>query len=383
MTTTLARTSCTVCGNSSLEHVLKTPSLPVFQGCIETPESSDISAPQEWAVCKHCGTVQMTSLMPLEIVYSGGHATSLGGIWDRHHTELAAFVKRHGQGPVLEVGGGVGKLAHYFRQGGGHEPWIILEPNPLPGDDEVEGLTYQRGLLDASFTMPENVGRVVFSHCLEHIYDLRGMVSLLAEKMPVGNSLVIAWPQIEKWLPQGLPGALNWEHTYYVPLPVLKSLLTSHGFRLVEHTEFGPDHSHFLAYVRDAQSSETLQCANPNETSAEVSRYWQTFQRRVDNLQAHLNSRPQDVWFTPASVYTQYLLAFGLNKAPNVRGILDNATVKQGKRLYGTSLKVFPQQEMGQTPCYVIINGGAHTEEMMRQLANRNPQANLLNAVEF
>jgi hypothetical protein len=74
----IKRDNCTVCGRGNLNFLITTPPLPIFQGCVTEPETSDIKYPQNWVSCDSCGTVQLSSLLPLDLVYSARHAASFG-----------------------------------------------------------------------------------------------------------------------------------------------------------------------------------------------------------------------------------------------------------------------------------------------------------------
>jgi hypothetical protein len=113
-----------------------------------------------------------------------------------------------------------------------------------------------------------------------------------------------------------------------------------------------------------------------------VTSYWQSFQARVNAINKVLEKSPAPIWASPASVYIQYLFAFGLDTSKLV-GILDNAQVKQGKRLYGTPGRVVSPDSIENTIGTVVINSGAHTPEMLRQFSAINPNATLINAMEF
>jgi hypothetical protein len=376
------RTTCIVCGSNNLETICETSPMPVFQGCVTSPIESDINTPMDWRICTECGSVMLAKTLPLDVIYMEGHATSLGGIWNEHHQLFATFVEKHRCGDVLEVGGGVGKLGQYYRREGGDAPWLILEPNPLNISQPESGVTFVQGFLDHKFTLPEHVETIVFSHSLEHIYDLANMIELLSEKLPDTGRLVVAWPQMDRWLQQGLPGALNWEHTFYVPIDVLLELMASRGFILNEQHDFGDGHSYFLAFSKGKKRPFVTNHDQIANSRYLVKNYWQSFEARVTAINKIIGESPTPLWVSPASVYTQYLFAFGLETS-NLAGILDNAQVKQGKRLYGTPGEVESPSIIENTTCTVIINAGAHTQEILHQFSTINPSATLINAMEF
>jgi hypothetical protein len=374
------RTHCMCCNKSELEVFYKTPPIPAFQGCVTTAAKEDIAAPQEWALCAHCGTIMLKSYMPLELIYMDAHATSLGGIWDEHHFHFATFVAKYNTGSILEIGGGIGKLADSFRAAGHKEPWMILEANPLPPVRDLENFSIEKGLFDTNYNLKHDT-TIVFSHCLEHIVNLSDMIETIAKQLPMNGRCIVSWPQIENWLPQGFPGAINWEHTYYIPIETLIKLHARHGLRLLEHKKFS-NHSHFLAFERSQSDQVLWDSTSYQKNRASIEKYWGLIENRVNQLNRLISDAPKPFYLMPASVYSQYLVAFGIN-TEYVKGVLDNSTYKQNKRLYGTELIVHHPSILEQTGGTVIISGASHTEQMMASLTAIRSDALLLDTFNY
>ena len=181
----LFRLHCPCCNSvsSSWSNVATTPPLPAFLGCVSSnDQAADLLAEQSWVACTICGTVFLRELIEPEILYQGAHATSAGGIWDEHHREFAAFLAEHAStldGSILEVGGGVGKLAASFRALGQATTWEIMAANPPLEGSLLPGVSYFPGLFGPD-TPARGHASIVFSHCLEHVFDLRGVVKNIA-----------------------------------------------------------------------------------------------------------------------------------------------------------------------------------------------------------
>ena len=378
----VTRSTCVACRGEDLRNLCTTPPIPAFQGCTDKSDHDDISAPMRWVYCAACGTSMLSESLPLELIYMDGHAASLGGVWDEHHKNLASFVSKHRSAGVMEVGGGVGKLAKFFRRNDKQTPWTILEPNPVEIATDSTDVSYIDGFLDADFTIPDDVGTVVFSHSLEHIYDLAGILETLSDKLSPSDRVVIAWPQLEHWLKEGLPGALNWEHSYYVPIDVLLALMSSKGLELIDRYNFGFNHSYFLAFRKGFSTPFTPDTSRVEERRDIVIGYWNGFSKRVRRLNELIGSSKRPLFLSPASVYSQYLISFGLN-LDRLSAVLDNSEAKQGKRLYGTTAKVASPGVISGLDCDVILNGGAHTKEMISQFSQLAPSGQFLDARNF
>ena len=76
--------------------------------------------------------------------------------------------------------------------------------------------------------------------------------------------------------------------------------------------------------------------------------------------------------FFGAHIFSQFLLYMGLDQK-QFNGILDNSKIKIGKRLYGTSLKVFnPLIIEGKEKVNIIVKAGQYQKEVEEQLLSLN-----------
>jgi hypothetical protein len=383
MADALCRTSCPCCGTAANpEPICVTPPQPVFQGLVAATDDTraDASAPQEWLGCSSCGSAFLRKLQPLELVYGGFTAGSFGGVWDAHHALLAEFVLTHGGGgSVLEAGGGVGALAAAYRACGGTADWTILEPNPSPllagctGSVEV-----QRGFFHPG-TPLGGAQTLVFSHCLEHFYDLRAAVADLGARLPQGGTLFVSWPQTEDWLRRGVPGAINWEHTFHVPLAALVELHAEHGLALVARTDFR-DHSHFLAFTAAPRRAPKWPSYAASEVRELTRSYWRSFSECAARVTLRLARAPAPHYLMPASLSSQVLLAHGLS-SPHLAGLLDNNPAKRSRRLYGTPFfSALPKEAIPNGIATVVVIGSTFTAEIAASLRVMNPDVVVIDA---
>lgn len=367
------RTTCTICGNDTLHHFLTTKPIPVFQGCTRQSFDDDISEPQLWGSCSECGTIQLINLMPDELVYGGGHATSSGKVWDDHHNQLALFINEHcDHRPILEIGGGVGKLAESFRKNAINY-WRNVEPSSLAVPN-IEGYEAIRALFNEEFTVPENTGTVVFSHSLEHMYNVKEILAALQSKLSKGTRLIVAWPEIEEWLPKSSPGALNWEHTFFCPIDTLRDVLASYGFMFLEEQKYLEDHSRFMVFeLRNPIDVKFRNTQKQNEQL--VIDYFRGFELKVEQIINEVKQQP--VFLMPASVYAQFLLCYGLDQL-NIKWIIDDAPIKLDKRLYGTKCWVVKRDNLPNEGT-LILNAGAHSQNIIKELSQSHPNLAIVN----
>ncbi|MEI9990688.1 MAG: methyltransferase domain-containing protein [Rhizomicrobium sp.] len=370
----MRREHCMVCGAGGLTAVLTTPPYPVYQGCVAFAPGSDERAAMDWAACGACGSAQIVTLPPLERIYQAGHATGLGAAWARHHAAFAAFVKTHATGTIVDVGGGSGTLAAAYRRAGGGAAYTILEPHALRSPELPADIRVVDGFLDDASLAGAN--SVVMSHMLEHVTDLRAALATLTTARDCAH-VIVAWPDLDKWLAKGLAGALNFEHGIYVGLARLIASFANFGWTLAARVVWAENDTDFLAFAR--ARADTAAPAATGQARTAIRAYYAGFRAQARALNAALATHDGDAFLMPASVYAQALLAEGLDEA-RFKALLDNAAVKQGRRLYGTGLAVAaPQTALpdARNPL-VVLNGGAHEAEIAARLRAQRADVTIL-----
>ena len=100
----------------------------------------------------------------------------------------------------------------------------------------------------------------------------------------------------------------------------------------------------------------------------------------VQSVNSHIDEtltteKEPSIYLFGAHIFTQYLVSFGL-RASVVSAILDNATGKQGKRLYGLPLMVYsPKVLADKERPIIILRVGAYAEEIKRGILEVNANA--------
>ena len=372
-----SRDRCVLCDNAGLTPLVTLPAVPIFQGCVPFDPEPDECVPMTWSACEACGAAQIAALPPLERIYQAGHATGLGQAWARHHAAFSAFLLEHAKGAIVDVGGGSGSLAAAYRRAGGRARWTILEPNALrspdlPGDVEVVD-----GFLDGASLKGLAATSVVMCHMLEHVVAPRAALAALTTSLPPDGRIVLAWPDLELWVRNGLAGALNFEHGIYVPVPQLVALFAEFGWVLQSERIWPENHTVFLAFARGHTGRPV---AAPVASAAPVvASYFERFRTCAAAINRRLERHDGELFLMPASIYVQILLASGLDEH-RFSALLDNAPIKQSRRLYGTALRVAVPAEIlrsAKRPL-VVLNGGAHDPEISASLRGLRPDVSIL-----
>jgi SAM-dependent methyltransferase len=354
---------------------------PMFQGCVREKPGARECAPMRWVACNACGSAQVLSLPPVEILYQAGHATGLGAAWGRHHAAFARFIKRHAKGPILDIGGGSGTLAAAYRKEGGDAAWSILEPNALRSSALPRDVPVIEGFLNAATLKRLAPKNIVMCHMLEHAVDLRAAIGDISDALPSDGSVLLAWPDLDIWVKRGLAGALNFEHGIYVTMPRLNAVFAEFGWRASGQEYWNENDTRFIAYMRGVSHPRS----SPATSAADaVAAYFAGFRDAAARISVMLDGHDGDALLMPASVYAQALIAAGLDER-RFAALLDNAAVKHGARLYGTRLIVrSPRDGLAEArKPIVVLNGGAHDAEIARGLRALRPDIRVLTVQEL
>lgn len=362
----IERTCDVVTGGLDMEDLHSMQNFPVFMGCVDHEVEFDIRSELIWQINKTSGFLQLKKLIPLEVLYQAQHAGAVGSIWMEHHHRFAKFLNKFKPNSVLELGGAHGILSMQYERFK-EIPWTILEPNPMP----AEGCRAQfiKGFFDKGFRYSGKFDTIIHSHVFEHIYEPDDFVQLLAGFMTPGNQLIFSLPNMKAMLERSYTNCINFEHTIFLTEPYVEYLLAKHGFLLLEKEYFMADHSIFYAAIRsDSVSPKALPAGLYEANKKLYLNYVDYHKTLIDDLNQKMSKTEQPIYLFGAHVFAQYLLEMGLD-SDKIVCILDNDPKKQGRRLYGTNLKVeSPKLLAGVQDPIVILKAGVYKNEIKSEI---------------
>ncbi len=364
-----------ILGNNDLEDLYTFNDFPVFMGCVDTPPDKDLKSDMSWKISKKSGAIQLNPLLPLEIVYSFEHGSgTVGKIWEEHHLEFSKFVNAHNPKTVLEIGGLHGILAKNCLDVNPNIDWTIIEPNPII-DPKIKVKTI-KGFFDSNFKIDKKFDTVIHSHVLEHIYNPEEFIKDKSSFMSKGDKLIFSVPNMKIMLENKYTNCINFEHTIYFTTPYIEYFLEKYGFKISKKQFFKKDHSIFYSAEKTNLLKENL-IINSNlykENKLTFDNYINFYLDDVKHINNLIWNQNKPVYLFGAHIFSQYLLAFGLNEQDLVC-ILDNDLKKENKRLYGTNLTSHsPKILKDVDEALVILRAGVYNNEIKNDiLKNINP----------
>lgn len=366
-------------GGTRLEPVFSLPDFPVYMGCTDRPAAEDVRADLRFSICRDTGLIQLDAIPPAALLYQLPHNDGTGGVWRRHHQELAVLIAEllAPGARVLEVGGATGTLAGLVTAARDDVDWTLIDPNPvLPAGTTVKSV---RGFFAGPVTAGDGYDAVIHSHVIEHVFDPPAFLAQLAACAKPGGLHVFSLPDLAAMLARGYTNCLNFEHTLFLAEAYVDVLLARAGFVVEDKRRFGTAHS--LFYVTRLSGGGNREVAFP-DLYAEHRRLMTGFRATLDAAVARANRMMADlrgpVYLFGAHIFSQYLIGAGLETG-RVAGVLDNSPLKIGHRLYGTPFTVFhPEVVAGQSDVAVVLKVEQYRDEIVGQLQGLNPAVTLI-----
>jgi len=367
------RSECVLTGKDSLEDLYTFKNFPVFMGCVESPIKEDLIADMEWGIDPDTGVIQLSKLLPTNILYLNQHNDGVGKVWRNHYEAFAKFLSKYGSKNVLEIGGAHDHIFKFYKELNSGVSWTTVEPNPERITDP--SIKIIKGWFDDGFSTDIPVDTVVHSHVFEHTYDPVSFMRHVGDFLKYGEMQVFSLPSMIPMLENNFTNCLNFEHTVLLSEPVIEYILSLSGFRIIGKEYYGSPHSIFYATEKISMKNKSpILPKEYDKNKILFESYVKYHINMVKKINDLIKNSDSPVYLFGAHIFSQYLIHFGLN-VDSVVAILDNSEIKNNKRLYGTSLIVkSPKVLRGVGSVNVILKAGIYDEEIKKDIIdNINP----------
>jgi ubiquinone/menaquinone biosynthesis C-methylase UbiE len=367
----IERTKSVITGNN-LEIIHKFHNFPVFFGCTDLSKENDLVTDMIWGIDPKCGAIQLTKLVPLEILYQEQHVDGTGPTWNKYYEDFATFIEYQKPKNVLEIGGGSGQLAQNVTKNNPKIKWTVIEPNPII--KETNQIKVVSGFFGSSLRVENKIDTIVLSQVLEHIYNPREFILDMANFLSMNGKVIVAYPQLTSWLRKKYTNALNFEHTILID-DFIEYLFIEQGFAINEKNKY-KDHSTFIVAEKKEKKIKTNIPNKYYEYKSLYLSFISYHEKLVKELNLKIKNTRKPVFLFGAHIFATYLFSFGLDKS--LAGIIDNSKLKQNRRFYGTDFIVSSPlilKELGEVN--VILKAGLYNDEIKKDiLENINPNVN-------
>jgi ubiquinone/menaquinone biosynthesis C-methylase UbiE len=367
---TVLRKTNVLTNKPTLENLFSLKQFPTYVGCVTTPHEKDNFLDLSVDICKETGILQLKYLASLDQVYLYPHNDAIGPTWQEHNKRFIKFIEEYSPKQVLEIGGGSGKLASEYVNTHTNIDWTILDPNPL--FEKNNQIHSKKEYFSSNLNFEHTFDAIIHSHVLEHQSSPEIFFSDISKFLTVNGSHIFSFPNLHEWLSRKYLNCLNFEHTIFLTENYVDVALKRTGFELIKKNKFRDDHSIFYL-TKFLGKKQDVNYPNLYEKNKKMYLdYIQYYSEFIKTVNSKLENTSQKIYLFGAHIFSQYLLAFGLDQS-KLFGILDNSKLKIGKRLYGTNLQVFDPEIIANENAVVILKVGSYRNEIIQQLKKINP----------
>jgi len=223
----------------------------------------------------------------------------------------------------------------------------------------------------SKLTVESNFDAIIHSHVLEHLSSPEQFFIDVSKFLIPGGLHIFSFPNLKEWLSRKYLNCLNFEHTNFLSEIYVDCILKRTGFELLKKIKFRTDHSIFYLTKYNGNKKYINFPNLYNQNKRLYLDYVNYYKNFVNQLNLQLEHFPDKVFRFGAHIFSQYLLYFGLDQN-KISGILDNSSLKIGKRLYGTNLTIFDPKIITNKDVGVIMKVGPYRNEIIEQLKKIN-----------
>jgi 2-polyprenyl-3-methyl-5-hydroxy-6-metoxy-1,4-benzoquinol methylase len=346
----------------NLEHLYTFKNFPVFFGCIDQPKEKDIVADMIWKIDPLTGIIQLSQLIPLNILYMEQHVDATGQTWKDYNNDFSEYVLKNKTGNILEIGGGSGKIANIILNKDNNINFTAVEPNPL--FEEKDNLKIIKAFFSKNLkNQIDNNQTIIFSQVYEHVYDPEEFLTEISEFLPIGGKMIFAYPNLEYWFKNKFTNAINFEHTMLMTDYYVDYFLKKTGFNILEKIEY-KNHSHFYTVEKINKKEDIILDSKYKHYKEMFNEYITYHINLVNQINQQIEETNSEIFLFGGHIFSQYLIAFGLNVS-RITNILDNSPLKQERRLYGSDLIVKSPKILSKyNNPLVILKAGLYNDEI-------------------
>lgn len=363
----LTREACCICGGQILHLRLNFEKFPIYMGVTDADISKDQYFDQTWVECDSCGCIQLLKLLPLSLIYKYNHHTEVvGQVWKAHHDSFAIFIASNKPKKILEIGAAHGYLAKELIRKLPNSEYTIVEPDSNMVTPAIKVI---KGFIEDNYCELKDKDCVVHSHVLEHVYQPVKFVNLISEHVSIGTDMYISFPNMEGLIESGGLNSLNFEHTYYLDPNQMETIFINAGFEIINKKKYLM-HSYFYHLKKRINSCDkNREISNTRVQSIKFLRMVESIEEFAAATNKLIDNHSGPVYVFGAHVFSQSLIFLGL-KTDKIVGILDNATEKQNKRLYGTPFQVFNPSVISESNDVMVVLNASHYQAEIRDQLN-------------
>lgn len=386
--------SCRSCGHPELDLVLSLGAMPLANALLTAREIGVPEAryPLDLAFCSACGLVQITEVVPPEILFRDyTYFSSYSDTMLRHAESLVSEITTKEQlgthDLVIEVASNDGYLLQYYKRRGVRVLGIEPAANVARVAERDRGIPTIVEFFDANLarSLVEGGQRAAVIHAhnvLAHVADPNGFVEGIGILLEEDGLAVIEVPYVKELVERVEFDTIYHEHLFYFSLTALDALFRRHALAIVD-VEVVAIHGGSLrislahrARRLAAPSVEALLAEEARDGLSDI-RFYEGFGAHVERLKASLLSLVLELKRQGRRIAAYGAAAKGaillnyLGLGPDVIDFaVDRSVHKHGRYMPGVHIPIFsPERLLEVMPDDVLLLAWNLEPEVLAQQA--------------